>query len=80
MKKTMQELVNEYSKNYLPNNDKLTNVDIAELIDLATDAVKDSKEPAKALIYELAVYSFQAGFMRGHRTAQSEARKTAKKG
>ena len=77
-KATMQKYVENYSKKYLPNNDKMKCLDVIELLEMAKAQTEADGEPSNYK-YHLVSLAFQAGFMRGYGSAKYDAKK-AKKG
>ena len=80
-KATMQKYVENYTKKYLPNNDKMGCIDVIELFEMAKAQTDADSEPSNYKYY-LAALAFQAGFMRGYGSAKYDAMKAkkAKKG
>lgn len=78
MKKSMQELYNEYAKKYLPNNDKMHCLDVPELLQMGREQANDAGHPEDAIYYVCGA-AFYAGFMKGYRCANYD-RKKARKG
>lgn len=76
MKKTAADLIQDYNKKYLSGpgaNDHLKVSEIAELMDMAQGTAKDRP----SIQYNLLVFAFRCGFMKGYHRAELDRKKKA---
>lgn len=78
MRKSMQQLTDEYAKKYLPNNDKMHCLEYYELLEMAKAAAEEDKTTGDYAFY-LVKFAFDAGFMKGYHCAEYDRKKKAKK-